>query len=121
MSSTRLWSSRFACAFALMLCSTSWAASGVTTPQNSKEDALRSILNEAYAEDAPGACVIVVKDGQVLFRGARGMANVELSSPLQSQSVLRIGSVTKQFTAAAMLLLTGVVVVHAVLPKAIAS
>lgn len=105
MSSTRLWSSRFACAFALMLCSTSWAASGVTTPQNSKEDALRSILNEAYVEDAPGACVIVVKDGQVLFRGARGMANVELSFPLQSQSVLRIGSVTKQFTAAAMLLL----------------
>jgi len=33
------------------------------------------------------------------------MANVELSSPLQPQSVLRIGSVTKQFTAAAVLLL----------------
>lgn len=69
------------------------------------EPALAAVLNDAYAVDAPGACAIVVKDGAVLFRGARGMANVELGVALQPESIFRIGSVTKQFTAAAILLL----------------
>lgn len=66
---------------------------------------LASIVREAYADDAPGAAVIVVHEGKILYRGARGMANLELSVPLRAEHVFRIGSVTKQFTAAAILLL----------------
>jgi CubicO group peptidase (beta-lactamase class C family) len=66
---------------------------------------LDSIVQAAYSTDAPGAAVIVVLKGKTLYRGARGLANLELAVPLRPDSVFRIGSVTKQFTAAAILLL----------------
>jgi CubicO group peptidase (beta-lactamase class C family) len=66
---------------------------------------LESIVRAAYPADAPGAAVIVVLKGKILYRGALGLANMELGAPLHPDSVFRIGSVTKQFTAAAVLLL----------------
>lgn len=66
---------------------------------------LEPIVQAAYSADAPGAAVIVVLKGKTLYRGARGLANIELDVPLRPESVFRIGSVTKQFTAAAILLL----------------
>ena len=47
----------------------------------------------------------MVKDGRTLFRKAYGMANLELGVPLQPDMVFRLGSITKQFTAAAILML----------------
>jgi CubicO group peptidase (beta-lactamase class C family) len=52
---------------------------------------------------APGAAVLVAKKGQVVYHKAFGMANLELDVPLRTDHVFRIGSVTKQFTAAAIL------------------
>jgi CubicO group peptidase (beta-lactamase class C family) len=49
--------------------------------------------------------VVVVKDGQPVYRAAVGMASLELGVPLRPESVLRIGSVTKQFTSAAVMML----------------
>jgi D-alanyl-D-alanine carboxypeptidase len=66
---------------------------------------LEPIVQAAYSADAPGAAVIVVQRGKVLYRGARGLASLELGVPLAPESVFRIGSITKQFTAAAILLL----------------
>jgi len=53
----------------------------------------------------PGKAVVIVKNGEVIFSKARGMANIELGVPLSTDSVFRIGSLTKQFTAAAIMLL----------------
>jgi len=64
-----------------------------------------SIVQSTYVDDLPGATVIVVKDGETIYRGAKGMANMELGIPLQADMVFRIGSITKQFTAASILLL----------------
>jgi CubicO group peptidase (beta-lactamase class C family) len=64
-----------------------------------------AIVTRAFAADQPGAAVIVVKDGQVVYRKAVGMANIELGVPLQPDMVFRLGSITKQFTAAAVMLL----------------
>ncbi|NNF67273.1 MAG: beta-lactamase family protein [Gammaproteobacteria bacterium] len=64
-----------------------------------------SWLDDAFAAEGPGATVILVRDGEVLFRGAAGMANLELAVPMEPDHVLRIGSITKQITAAAILLL----------------
>jgi CubicO group peptidase (beta-lactamase class C family) len=47
----------------------------------------------------------VTKGGQTLFRRAYGMADLELGVPLQPDMVFRLGSITKQFTAAAILML----------------
>jgi len=62
-------------------------------------------LEEAYPADGPGAAVIVVRDNKVLFRSASGMADMELGVPLSPDNVFRLGSITKQFTAAGILLL----------------
>ncbi len=63
-------------------------------------------LVAAYPDDAgPGAALLVVDDGEIVYRGARGMANVELAVPLSPDQVFRLGSITKQFTGAAIMLL----------------
>ena len=46
---------------------------------------------------------IVVKDGRPVFRRAYGIADLEFGVLLEPDMVFRIGSVTKQFTAAAIL------------------
>jgi CubicO group peptidase (beta-lactamase class C family) len=58
-----------------------------------------------YKDDAPGATIIVVKDGQTVFRKAYGMADVARHEPLTPDTALRIGSITKQFTSTAILML----------------
>lgn len=53
--------------------------------------------------DGPGVTVLVARGDQLLYKGARGMASIELGVPLQPDQLMRIGSVTKQFAAAALL------------------
>lgn len=63
------------------------------------------LLSRNYPDDGPGAAALVVKDGQVVLRKGYGMANLELGVPNQPDMVFEVGSVTKQFTAAAILML----------------
>lgn len=63
------------------------------------------LIQETYKATEPGAAVIVVKDGKVIFRKGHGMANLELGVPVEPDMVFRIGSITKQFTAVAILML----------------
>lgn len=63
------------------------------------------LLEKAYPPDGPGAVALLAKDGQTLYRRACGLANVELSVPLTPESVFQIASLTKPFTAQAILLL----------------
>jgi D-alanyl-D-alanine carboxypeptidase len=63
-----------------------------------------ALLNAAVPDaDGPGMAVLVARGDEVLFRGARGMASIELGVPLSPDHVFRIGSVTKQFAAAGLL------------------
>jgi D-alanyl-D-alanine carboxypeptidase len=62
-------------------------------------------LASAFPPHAPGAAVIIVKDRQILLRKGYGMANLEWGIPNTPGTVFRIGSVTKQFTAVASLML----------------
>lgn len=47
----------------------------------------------------PGAAVIVIQQGKVLYKAAYGLADVEKGVPLTPQHIFHIGSVGKQFTA----------------------
>ncbi len=47
--------------------------------------------------------VLVARDGEILLKKAYGLANVEHNIPNSPQSIFRLGSVTKQFTAMAIL------------------
>jgi CubicO group peptidase (beta-lactamase class C family) len=59
-----------------------------------------------YTEpNTPGCVLGVGRDGKVLYAKGYGMANLEYDVPLTAQSVEEIGSVSKQFTAASIVLL----------------
>jgi D-alanyl-D-alanine carboxypeptidase len=66
---------------------------------------LDSIMREAYPDGQPGAAAIVVRHGEVLLRGGYGIADLEQAVPMRADHVFRIGSITKQFTGVAILLL----------------
>lgn len=89
---------------ALLIC-----ASGTSGAKSKLPDATQvsrfaeQLLHDTYPADGPGAAVLVNRDGEVLFRGARGMASLELGVPLSADQSFRIGSITKQFAAATLL------------------
>jgi CubicO group peptidase (beta-lactamase class C family) len=51
----------------------------------------------------PGGVVLVAQRGRVVYQKAFGMANMELGVPVREETVFNIGSMTKQFTAVAVL------------------
>jgi D-alanyl-D-alanine carboxypeptidase len=53
----------------------------------------------------PGLSLAVVKDGKMVLAKGYGLANVELNVPTTPETVYEIGSVTKQFTATAVMML----------------
>ena len=60
---------------------------------------------EMTSHRIPGAALTVIKDGKIIKTAAYGLANLELNVPVTTNTVFEIGSVTKQFTAARILLL----------------
>jgi D-alanyl-D-alanine carboxypeptidase len=63
------------------------------------------LLTATYKSTDPGAVVLIAKNGQPLLRKAYGMADIEKSVALKAEDVFRIGSITKSFTAMAIMLL----------------
>lgn len=86
-------------AFGLSFNSAIAQTSGVSQ-LNSVFDAL---LSPQFKGDGPGIAVLVTRKGQVIYQKALGKANLELGVPMQTENVFRIGSITKQFTAVAIL------------------
>jgi D-alanyl-D-alanine carboxypeptidase len=68
-------------------------------------EAINQLLEQTYKQDEPGAAVIVVRQGKVILRKGYGKANMELGVPIEPDMVFRTGSITKQFTAVAILML----------------
>jgi CubicO group peptidase (beta-lactamase class C family) len=58
-----------------------------------------------YAGDVPGASVLVLRDGQPVVRASYGLADLETGTPATPETNYRLASMTKQFTAASILLL----------------
>lgn len=54
--------------------------------------------------DSPGCALGVIRDGEFIYRKGYGTASLELGVPLSSKSVFYMGSVSKQFTAASVVL-----------------
>jgi CubicO group peptidase (beta-lactamase class C family) len=53
----------------------------------------------------PGVSLAVVRDGRIAKLHSYGLANVELNVPVANGTVFEIGSITKQFTGAAIMML----------------
>jgi CubicO group peptidase (beta-lactamase class C family) len=64
-----------------------------------------SMFAAETAPDAPGAAVVVIQHGDVVYRRCFGLASLEHGVPITNETVFNLASVTKQFTALAVLLL----------------
>lgn len=53
--------------------------------------------------NVPGAAIAVVQDGQRVYANAYGLRDVERALPVRTDTPFEIGSITKQFTAAAII------------------
>lgn len=62
-------------------------------------------FTKAYVAPAPGCAAAVSLNGEVVFEKAFGLADLEHNVPNTTQTIFESGSVAKQFTAAALVLL----------------
>ncbi len=93
---------------AIGLVATGGVAAQTVAPRSDTGELIRNIdamLDAQFPAHQPGAAVVVVQGGREIYRSARGRASLELGVPLHPEHVFRLGSITKQFTAAAIMLL----------------
>jgi CubicO group peptidase (beta-lactamase class C family) len=82
------------------------AALWAQSPQTSVRESAIDEVFAAYAKPgAPGCVVGVIRESRLVFSRGYGLANIEHDVPLTPKTVLDIGSTSKQFTAASILLL----------------
>jgi CubicO group peptidase (beta-lactamase class C family) len=100
----------FTMALACAACGSADQASAVTSqtpsarPSDDQETRLNSIGRAAIAgHSTPGLAVAVAQGGRIVFESGYGATSVENGSPVRRDTVFRIGSLTKQFTAAAIM------------------
>jgi CubicO group peptidase (beta-lactamase class C family) len=77
-------------------------------PQQKDSGELERKVDQVFAAydktDSPGCALGVVRDGNFIYQKGFGMASLELGVPLTPASVFYMGSVSKQFTAATVVL-----------------
>src|SRR5437879_2618718 len=83
------------------------AASGPAA--SAAEDKKAAAVDEVFADltkpGSPGCALGVYRDGKIIYSKGYGLANLEENVPITPESVFDIGSTSKQFTAASILLL----------------
>lgn len=79
-----------------------------TVPRESLTDGIAQsddLLSRLLADDAPGCSGAVTIDGEIAWAGARGMADPDAGKAMTTATIFDLASVSKQFTATAILLL----------------
>ena len=76
-------------------------AASAQTVATQKVDQIFSVYDKP---GSPGCSLGVIRNGEFVYRKAYGLASLELGVPLSSQSVFYMASVSKQFTAASVVL-----------------
>ncbi|WP_375403605.1 serine hydrolase domain-containing protein [uncultured Sphingomonas sp.] len=85
-------------------CPTATAQTAATANDPRLAAAIDGVAAKALADKAAaGFAVAVLRDGRVLHAKGYGMADLEHRVPVAADTVFRVGSVTKEFTAAAVL------------------
>src|ERR1700687_6065834 len=89
---------------ALFLLSAAGAGYAATSDEKSA-----SAVDEGFSDltkpGSPGCALAVYRDGKIVYAKGYGLANIEENVAITQQSVFDIGSTSKQFTAASILLL----------------
>ena len=90
---------------AIVIASTMASGQQVQTVSNALAPRVDRIFAAYDRADSPGCAVGVGRDGQTLYTHGYGEANLEYDVPITASSIFESGSVAKQFTAAAIVLL----------------
>jgi CubicO group peptidase (beta-lactamase class C family) len=87
------------CLIALFAC--------ISPAQNPDTDAAvtKYVKAEMQRQHIPGLALLVAKDGKIIRADGFGLANVELQVPVKPETIFQSGSVGKQFTATAVMML----------------
>lgn len=86
---------------ALLLTLTTVSAQSKQDKQLEKK--LDELLSSRFSDAGPGCDVLVAKKGAIVYHKAFGKADIGLNVPIRTGMLFRIGSITKQFTAVAIL------------------
>ena len=68
-----------------------------------QETVVNAFLEEIIKDNSPGVAVLIAQNGEILYQKGSGYANLENQIPITPQTKFRIGSITKQFIASAIL------------------
>ena len=63
------------------------------------------LKTEMQKQRIPGVAVAIIKDGQIVYAKGHGLANVDHQVAVKPETIFQSGSMGKQFTAAAVMLL----------------
>jgi len=85
---------------AVVALATAAPAQAIPADFKAKADAL---LKKSFPATGPGAAVIVTDEGKIAYEAGQGLADVKAKTPITPNTVFRMGSITKQFSAAIML------------------
>ncbi|MBS1544385.1 MAG: beta-lactamase family protein [Bacteroidetes bacterium] len=78
-------------------------SSGQSKQDKQLSKVLDDLLSAQFKPGTPGCAVLIAKKGEVVYQKGFGYADLELNVPVRPEMIFRIGSVTKQFTAIAIL------------------
>ena len=74
-----------------------------TGPQATLTETLDKYLDTNLDDNSPGMAILVIKDGEVAYVGTKGMANKHTGLSITSDTGFRLASVSKPFTALAVM------------------
>lgn len=86
----------------LLIASALFGQGATVDPARAAVDAVFEKWNN---RTGPGAAVSVVRDGKVILERGYGMASLEYDAPITPRTIFHVASVSKQFTAMALVLL----------------
>lgn len=70
-----------------------------------KTDQVDKLFDRWDTTISPGAALAIIHNGEMIYKRGYGMANLEQDIPISPETVFRIGSTSKQFTAACIAIL----------------
>ena len=81
------------------------SASTMTVSAQVSSAQIDALFSKFSSTHAPGCAVLVIKDGKPVFRKGYGVTDLRSLHPIGSETNFRLASLTKQFTATAIMLL----------------
>src|ERR1700732_2638433 len=80
-------------------------AGQAATSEEKSSAAVDEVFSDLTKPGSPGCALAVYRDGKIMYAKGYGLANIEENVAITPHSVFDIGSTSKQFSAASILLL----------------